>query len=380
MGRRFCNRRAHALLIVVYSTGHGFGHASRDLEVARSLARLAPEARLHVRTPVAPWFVASALEGTPHETSSIRLDAGIVQGDSLTQDLGATADACVALLAARETLLAGEIDFLRKVKADAVIADIPALPLAAAAHLGLPAIAFSNFTWSWIYRDLVDLEPRLAAVADAFDADYAAADSLFRLPFHGGDHVAAPFRETIDVSMVARRSTLDPDDAKRRLGVDPGQAAVLVSFGGLGPAALDIERLSRIDGFTFIVTPPGPTRTAPNVRVLDTAEMTARGLRYADLVRACDVVATKPGYGIVSECLANETRLLYTSRGRFAEYPVLVDAIDRYGTGAFIDNETLARGAWDDALHALMRRPRRPCALATDGADDVARRFLARIG
>ena len=29
---------------------------------------------------------------------------------------------------------------------------------------------------------------------------------------------------------------------------------------------------------------------------------------------------TKPGYGIISECVANGTAILYTSRGRFAEY------------------------------------------------------------
>ena len=40
-----------------------------------------------------------------------------------------------------------------------------------------------------------------------------------------------------------------------------------------------------------------------------------RGFRYEDLVAAVDVVLTKPGYGIVSECVANDTALLYTSRG-----------------------------------------------------------------
>ena len=48
------------------------------------------------------------------------------------------------------------------------------------------------------------------------------------------------------------------------------------------------------------------------------------GLRYEDLVRAADVVVTKPGYGIISEAIANDTALLYTSRGRFVEYDVLV--------------------------------------------------------
>ncbi len=54
------------------------------------------------------------------------------------------------------------------------------------------------------------------------------------------------------------------------------------------------------------------------------------GLLYQDLVAAADVVVSKPGYGIVSECVANGTALLYTSRGRFIEYDLFVggDAAD----------------------------------------------------
>ena len=41
-------------------------------------------------------------------------------------------------------------------------------------------------------------------------------------------------------------------------------------------------------------------------------------------------MVTKPGYGIISECIANDTALLYTSRGDFREYPVLVKEMPKY--------------------------------------------------
>ena len=53
------------------------------------------------------------------------------------------------------------------------------------------------------------------------------------------------------------------------------------------------------------------------------------GLRYEDLVGAVDVVITKPGYGIISDCVANGTAMLYTPRGRFAEYEVMVREMPR---------------------------------------------------
>ena len=63
--------------------------------------------------------------------------------------------------------------------------------------------------------------------------------------------------------------------------------------------------------------------------LLDDAAVYAAGLRYEDLVRAADVVVTKPGYGIIAECLANDAAILYTDRGHFAEYDVLVEAMPR---------------------------------------------------
>ena len=53
------------------------------------------------------------------------------------------------------------------------------------------------------------------------------------------------------------------------------------------------------------------------------------------------MVATKPGYGIIAECVANDTAILYTSRGRFVEYDVMVQEMPRYLRCAFISNEDL---------------------------------------
>ena len=57
---------------------------------------------------------------------------------------------------------------------------------------------------------------------------------------------------------------------------------------------------------------------------------------------AADVVVTKPGYGIISEAIANDTALLYTSRGRFVEYDVLVHEMPRYLRAQFIEQGSAA--------------------------------------
>jgi L-arabinokinase len=99
------------------------------------------------------------------------------------------------------------------------------------------------------------------------------------------------------------------------------------------------------------------------------------GLRYEDLVAAADVVVSKPGYGIVSECAANGTALLYTSRGRFAEYDVFVESMPALLRCRFLAPDDLRAGRWSAAIDALLAQPaaERP---RIDGAAVAARTIL----
>ena len=72
---------------------------------------------------------------------------------------------------------------------------------------------------------------------------------------------------------------------------------------GLDPAAF-----GRLDAYQFLLTGQAGGGAAPNVRRLEAAELAAAGLDYPDLVGAADVVVTKPGYGIVTDCIGARTR------------------------------------------------------------------------
>jgi L-arabinokinase len=103
------------------------------------------------------------------------------------------------------------------------------------------------------------------------------------------------------------------------------------------------------------------------------------GLRYEDLVAACDVVVTKPGYGIISECIANGTALVYTSRGRFVEYDVLVREMPQYLRCAYLDQESLLAGRWRSALDAALDALQPSEKPRTDGADVVTGMIAAAV-
>ena len=75
--------------LAFYISGHGFGHASRDIEVLNALHRLAPSLRLIVRTSAPRWLfdltATARFEWHPAEC-----DTGIVQIDSLRLHAAAT--------------------------------------------------------------------------------------------------------------------------------------------------------------------------------------------------------------------------------------------------------------------------------------------------
>lgn len=360
--------------LVFYVSGHGLGHASRDIEVINAILARQPGLRIIVRTSAAEWVFRRTVRG-PFEYQRFEVDPGMVQIDSLHLDVDESVRRATAYAQTLEAQASEEADVLGALHADFVIADLPPLGLAAAARAGVPAIGFGNFTWDWIYAAY----PGGHYAADRIGDVYEATGRALRLPMWGGFE---RFHDIIDLPFVARHSLRDPEDTRRALDLPLGERLTLVSFGGYGMDRIDLDALSRIEGHRILVStgvPFGPNREPLAVShahgsllPIDEPTMYARGYRYEDLVRAVDIVVTKPGYGIISECLANDTALLYTSRGHFVEYDVLVAALPRFVRSAFIDHSDLFAGNWGPHLDALLAQPTPPEEPATNGAQIAA--------
>jgi UDP:flavonoid glycosyltransferase YjiC (YdhE family) len=339
--------------IVFYISGHGFGHASRSIEIINALVDRRPDLRILIRSSVAPWLVTrTARPGV--ELSPKEVDTGVVQRDSLNLDAGDSIKRAAAFMATFDDRVGAEVEFLRAQAATLTISDVPPLGIAAGRAAGLPAVATGNFTWDWIYAHYEGGE----SVAQQIGEVYRNTTLALRMPMWGGFETMPDVR---DIPFVARRSQRDPNEVREALGIPRDQRVVLTSFGGYGVEGIDTAALDAMDDYLVLL--PG---------MLDEKAMYDRGYRYEDLVRAVDVVATKPGYGIISECLANDTALLYTSRGDFREYPVLVEAMPKFLRCAFINHADLFAGNWQPHLDALLAQPEPPTRRATNGADVAA--------
>jgi hypothetical protein len=346
------------VVIWFYISGHGFGHAARDIEILNALAALDPDLQVVVRTTAAPWFfhaLRARFEIQPMDT-----DTGLAQLDSLRFDERETLAAASRFYADFDRRADTEAARHRHARPDLVAGDIPPLAFAAAARAGIRSVAIGNFTWDWIYAAYPAFAEHAPHVVPTIREAYAQAGSACRLPFHGGFEPMAAV--TTDVPLVARRSGRDRGETRRRLAVGDDRPVVLASFGAYG-AALPYAELSCTASFTLLhlghVPPP-------------------HGLAYEDVVGAADVVVSKPGYGIVSDCIANDVALVYTSRGRFAEYDLFVAQMPRVLRCRFLPPEDLRAGRWEEAILAVLEQPAPAERWSVDGAAVVARHIQGR--
>jgi hypothetical protein len=358
--------------LVTYVSGHGFGHASRTIELLNALADRAPDVRLVVRSAVAPWLFARTARPTV-VLEPLECDTGAVQIGSLHLDPDETVRQARAFMREWPARVDAEAAVLRAHGATLVLADIPPLGIAAAKAAGVPAVAMSNFTWDWIYAAYPGTGDLSRAIGDI----YATADLALRLPLWGG---FATFPQIVDLPFIARRSRRNRDEVRRAFDLPLDRPLALVSFGGYGVEGLDTAALSRIDRWGLLMTSTTPIdgrtlgergRTGSLIP-LDEPGMYARGFLYEDIVHAMDVVVSKPGYGIIAECVANQTALLYTSRGHFVEYDVLVAGLPRVLRSGFIDHDALFAGRWRPYLDSLLAQPEPLERPRVDGAEVAA--------
>jgi hypothetical protein len=355
--------------VVFVVSAHGYGPASRQMEVLRVLLGRRQELSATVLTAAPEAVFRDYLSAAPSLSARVRIvpfaaDLGLVQRDGLHMDHEATLRALADRFGDPARAEAEVAEAISRARPSLVIGDIPPAAFAAARRLGVPSVAVGNFDWAWIYEAYAATDPRWAPFAALFRHWQALATAAVHVapgpPLQG-------FARTIAAPPIARLPLVDPGEVRARLAIPAGDRAVIVSFGGFGLDEAE-RRIPRVAGVTWILAPPMPDLRRPDTRF-------AAGERYLSLLAAADAVLTKPGYGIVCEAARARTRLLYTDRGDFPEYPWLVRWLDDNVPSVHVAAADLGadRGpaVVRAALDALFARPDR-WADRFDGADRVA--------
>lgn len=301
---------------MAYVSGHGLGHSAREVTVLRDLP---PEIPLFVKTVAPEWFWRAEVK-RPFTLIPESFDVGCLQTDSVTVDIAATRAAWEEQNQRNKACRADEIAWLRFVNARLVLTDVASFPLT----LGLPSVCVANFTWADIYADYAGFEGIVAQL----EAEYAQATLLLEaglalpMPYF-------PSRESVGlVARVGSSHTLCS-----------GRSALI--YAGSWGMPFPWESLERFMGWTFYTLTPPPRPWPGNLIVLSRETMP-----HEDLVASVDCVISKAGYGLVGECMAAGTPLVYGPREGFAEFAVLDAALQAWNGGMRLESEAFLRAQW----------------------------------
>ena len=201
------------MAVVFYISGHGFGHASREIEIINAIFAQRPDAQVCVRTTAARWLFERTLRG-PARLERVVCDTGAVQRGALDIDVTATIREASVFHAQPQAWIDEEARTLEALRASVVVGDIPPLAFAAAARAGVDSVAFSNFTWDWIYGGYEEAQRDAPWLVDRLRSWYALADEAWRLPMCGGFE---GMRVTADLPLVARHARHEPVAVRARL-------------------------------------------------------------------------------------------------------------------------------------------------------------------
>ena len=376
MPPRMSGRRGTKKLCVAI-TGHGFGHATRTAEVVRELHSLCAELEITISSTVPRRFIEQAIGG-PILYRPQSYEPGTIQKNCFEVDIAGTRAAYLQHLEERPERIRAEVDFLRREAFSGLLADIPAIAIAAAHAAGIPAVGLWNFTWDWILEPILaatdGADSRVADVPKLIREDYSLADLHLRLPF---SPPKSPYARVEPVPLVGRKSSASREATLGRIGLDPSDSRpiVLVAMSGWDCTSWSPIQIQGCEGFRWVVAGDVPLISrAPICRI---PAIQGPGYTFFDLVRSADAVLSKPGYGIASECVVNRTPLLGVERRDFKESHELVRGLRDFGPFVEISLCDFHAGNWQPSLEALLGTPRAWKPIEENGARLVAERLRA---
>ena len=355
--------------IAYYITAHGYGHGARSSDILNALRAAVPETPIIVKTDLPTDFLRSRIPADI-EIRPGAFDVGLIQKDSIQADVEASLAALEKLYAREDELIRQEIAFMQTENIGVVVADVPAIPLAAAQHLGLPNIATSNFGWDWIYSEFIERNPRWSFFVEKFRAVYAQSNLLLRQPF---SEPMEAFPHKIDLPLLAKPGTNRRSELAELTHADPSKKWVLLSFTTLDLDQNALNHLNTLTDYEFFTVEPLEWPTSC-VHAIARSQAC-----FADILTSSDIVVTKPGFGILSECIVNHKPIIYSDRADFCEYPILVDSIERYCYHAFLPNADLYTGNLRRALSVIETAPPPPETMPSGGAELAAQKITERL-
>jgi hypothetical protein len=353
--------------VYVALSGHGFGHLAQVAPVLNAWRGRFPMGRLTVQSLLPEVLLRSRIVGEIKVVEGAA-DFGMVMVDALEAKVAESLRAYRAFHADWDARLAWQEQRLRAAAPDVLLADIPYLSLTAAARLHIPALALCSLNWADILAGYGRGEPDLEALRAPMLAAYNSAVAFLQ------PTPSMPMPELRNTQPIGPIAALGQDrraEINQRLGLSGSETLLLMGLGGVDMRP-PVEAWPRLPGVCWL-TPPAWNAARPDMP--NWAGLT--DLSMMDLIRSCDVLFTKPGYGAFTEAVCNGVRVLYVARDDWPEEPWLSRWLQAQGNGVKISRQQLAEGELAEPLGELLAQPRRPPLTPTGVAEAVE--WLERV-
>jgi UDP:flavonoid glycosyltransferase YjiC (YdhE family) len=358
------------LNLLFYISGHGYGHARRMAQVIQAFSHRRPDVSVRIRSTTPPHIFEPL---APECIEPCDIDVGVAERDPLTIDREASLNRLMEFMGRRDAIVADEVSVVNRLRPQLIVADIPFLAGEVAARAGVPCVGISNFTWDWIYDHLFGEDPRYAAIAPLVRGGYAKMQALLELPF---GRTSPAIATKIAMPLIAGHGRCEGADVLAEIGVAADDRRPRVLFGTRGglPAGT-LAAVARDAGEFLFLCLNAPADGLP-ANVLGVR--LSRGLDFSDVLGVSDVVVSKLGYGIVSDCIAADIPLVWPKREGFVEDEIMAAEGPRFLRMLQMPREDFHAGGWGAWLREAMTLPKPVAVMRTDGAEECAA-YLARL-
>ncbi len=336
-------RQPHLLLAL---SGHGYGHLAQCAPVLQALRARLPALRLTVMSELPRTVLAERL-GHEFTHLSQATDPVLPMRSAWEVDVAASLKAFDEFHRDWEAALQADVEQLRVLAPDLLLANIPYRLLVAAKQAEVPAVALCSLNWAAVLASYCGTGPEVRPILEQMWAGYRAAD-LFLAP-----QPALPMPELDNyraIGPIARQGRCIRQALHAELGVKPATRVVLVALGGID-SALPLADWPRLQGLVWLF--PQALEASRD----DWFDSRKLSFPIIDVLVSADAVLTKPGYGTYTEAVCNAVPLLTLARPDWPETAYLNAWARRHGCLEEISVAQFQSGTFGAALERLRQQP-----------------------
>ncbi|KAF3907043.1 hypothetical protein AA313_de0205050 [Arthrobotrys entomopaga] len=366
--------------IAYYISSHGYGHATRAIQLCHSLLRAYDDLEITVVSQASSQIFLPLLNSSTRvNLRPVHIDSAVIQPTPYLLDVDQTVSNLLQL--DTDEIVSTEAEWLNTHKVDLVLVDAPYLPCIAASKAKVMSILITNFGFAEVFsyfHDMVGqkIQEKLDAAVEEAVKGYSHADVWLRLPgwlpnpgflpiqlpsstWISEEQLRATVdgdikpeysignprfkRKVIDTPLITRPATTTPrSDLLKMLEIPPEffSFKILLLLLPLPDPPPQIP-----SDWVCVVAGSTPTMLLPNRYFVAPGD-----IHIPDVMKISSCVMAKLGYGTVSEVLGADVPLVYIPRCQFIEEYGLRNLVENwpgYGDRAErLEIEFFEKGYW----------------------------------